>query len=127
MTRVDVKELSTKFFTRANVTAAFGKLVIPENASMTIELNNVLIFSYIFLDEVIFKVSKAGVLKHIVFNTDDELVLEKLAYIAGTRHVEILVSSTALKRHRITPKTFTRHKPVFVENKENPNKDQSNP
>jgi hypothetical protein len=123
MKQVHLRELTTRFITRANGAKAFNNLVPLEAPAVIIDLSNVLIFTYPFLDEMIRLALKYNQLKRIVFRVDDELTLDKLSYIAGTRSVDITVSGVNHKKHHIQPKAFTRQKAVVVDAKEKLDKD----
>lgn len=123
MNRIHIRQLTKRFISRESAIEAFNNLVVLEKAPKVIELDNVLLFSYPFLDEFISRISKDDKLKEITFQTDDELTLDKLAYIVGTRHIDIAVSGTMFNRHHIQPKIFTRHKAVFIDNKDKPDKE----
>ncbi len=115
---IHIKELTTRFVTRDRGAEAFEKLIQLQFDSITISFSEVLLLAYSFLDELVLKASNAGILKNIVFGTDDEIILDKLAHIAGTRQVEILVSSSKQEKHPIQPKTFTQPKAILVDAKE---------
>jgi hypothetical protein len=112
--RVHIGKLTTRFITRERATEAFNNLALREFASISVSLNNVVMLAYPFLDEVILRASKAGMLKKIIFRVDNEFILYKLAYIAGTRKVDIMAINSKYKNHRIQPKTFTRQKTTFI-------------
>jgi hypothetical protein len=123
MRQVHLRKLTTRFITRANGAKAFNNLVPLEAPTVIIDLSNVLILTYPFLDEMIRLVLKYNQLKRIVFKVDEDFTLDKLAYIAGTRNIDIAVSSSNHKKHRIQPKAFTRQKAVVVDAKEKLDKD----
>ncbi|MGD0780637.1 MAG: hypothetical protein ABR954_07690 [Dehalococcoidales bacterium] len=123
MKQVHLRELTTRFITRANGARAFNNLVPFKAATVIIDLSNVPILTYPFLDEMIRLALKYNQLKHIIFRVDDELTLDKLSYIAGTRSVDIAVSSSNHKKHRIQPKAFTRQRAIVVDAKEKLDKD----
>jgi hypothetical protein len=122
VTQIHVKKLAAHFITRANGAEAFSKVAQLEAATITIDLSNVLIFTYPFLDEMIHLALKDDKLKNIIFRTDDDSVLEKLAYIAGTRGIEITVSDATHKKHPIQPKKFTQQKTELVKTEATQNK-----
>jgi hypothetical protein len=124
MKQVHLQKLTTRFITREKGSAVVNVLTQSEFTPTAIDLNDIAILAYPFLDEMILKASKAGILKEIVFKTDDETTLDKLAYIAGVRGVDITISTSTHKKHRLQPKALTRQKAVVVENKETPNIDQ---
>jgi hypothetical protein len=72
------------------------------------------LISYSFLDEIVLRAAKTDKLKNIIFKTDDDYVLDKLAHIAGTRHVNITVNNPTLKIQNIEPLTFTRQNAVYA-------------
>lgn len=119
VTPINIRRLTNRFMTRNKAGEALTNLALQEFDLVSIGLNNELKLAYSFLDEIVLKASKTDLLKRIIFRTDDESVLDKLAYISSTRNLDISVSSMSHQKSQILIKTFSRQKANLVENKEN--------
>lgn len=118
MASIFLKKLTTQYITRERGAEAYYNLSKLGVDSITVDLNSVPFMSYSFLDEMVLRASKDGMLEHITFKADDESVLNKLAHVAGTRGVHIPVTNTMLKTKHIRPKTFPEYESVFAGSKE---------
>jgi hypothetical protein len=116
---INIRRLTDRFVTRNKAVEALTNLEQQEFDLVSIGLNNELKLSYSFLDEIVLKASKTDLLGRIIFRTDDEATLDKLAYISGTRNLDISVSSVSHQKRQILIKTFSRLKANLVENKDN--------
>lgn len=118
MNQVAVTNLSPHLATRAAGLIAFNTLMTLDFTSITIDLNDALGLSYIFLDEFIYRAIEVGIISQISFSSDDTAAMGKLAYIAKTRDVEIVVSSATSEKHPIEPQGFSKIARFLVEDKD---------
>jgi hypothetical protein len=119
MNQVPVKRLSRHFSTRARGITAFNKLMTLDFNSITIDLNDVPVLTYTFLDEMVLRALEVGILSQIRFKSNDKSTADKLAHIAETRDVEIVASSSTHKKHLTRPKVFPRLNGILVADKDN--------
>jgi len=113
-----LRKLTTQYITRERGAEAYHNLAKLGVDSITVDFNSVPFMSYSFLDEMVLRASKDGMLEHITFKADDESVLNKLAHIAGTRGVHIPVTNARLKTKHIRPKKFPEYDAVFAGSRE---------
>ncbi len=114
MMHIHIKKLAPMFLTRDRGREAYDNLAQLEYDTLTIDLNSIQLLSYSFLDEIVINAAKVDKLKDIIFKTDDDYVLDDLAHIAGTRHVDIAINNPTLKIQYIQPLSFIRQTAVFA-------------
>ena len=86
---IDIKDLCSSCMTRVRGRETASKLIeyVQNDKSLIINLNNVDILSFSFLDELIFWLAASANMRNVIFRVDSEIVQDKLARIVAIRDV----------------------------------------
>ncbi len=118
MRSIHVNQLSQHFITRKRGLEAYKKLYRHLNLGpIVLNLNDVDMISYSFLDEIILMASKTSKLDKIVFCANSNALTDKLARISGVRNYHINIVTSNNNSTKIRPKNFSCRQAIFADSK----------
>lgn len=116
---MNIDQLARPCITRERGKEAATKLLKYLNDNrIVLDLNNVEILSFSFLDEFIFWLAGSANMRNIVFRVNDQIICDKLARIVAIRQMWLYYQTGNEKPHLLEPKESKSYKANYIPNKD---------
>ena len=115
---INIERLAHPCITRERGKEAALKLLKHiNNDRVVIDLNNVEMISFSFLDELVFWLAGSANMRNIIFRLDDQIVHDKLARIVAIRKVLLYYQTGNQMPQLLKPKEFKPYESQFMPTK----------